>query len=378
MKEFFTATNVFESSRFIYFLMKICSYLFITIKKDENGKYEAKTSRFDLFRFGMFMLFGNYSFLNLLKQPFKSNLQITSIILQLGIHLKYRIIIFQPIISSVFALAFKNNFYQILKFLDDIDKKLKSFKVNRNFSSDMKWTIYFYIGILTYTYIIFALGLIPNVMMDEKHYEDIPMENPFFIYLVQIPGLINLVYCITFIAIITRFKSTIKVLKSEKNLNIYELKEIMKIHIKCFEIIHLNNQFFALNAFIGFTDFSASLTFVFFCVYSVYKSGFDFDEIMLLYGNFMYFIICAGYFYVILKAACNVRNLCNELWEIFCLKENFNRNENYLKFQQISIYQISYCKFIPSCGFYEFNWKVLMIVLSGAFTYLIVGIDFDK
>jgi 16S rRNA A1518/A1519 N6-dimethyltransferase RsmA/KsgA/DIM1 with predicted DNA glycosylase/AP lyase activity len=125
MTRFFAASNTFESTKVISLLLTFCCHLFIKIST-ENGKITSKTTRVNLFGFIVIILCGIYTFVDLMRQPYQPDPQITSIVLQMTVYIKFRLNVLQTVASIVCCFVYRGKFVRILKDFCDVDEKVRS------------------------------------------------------------------------------------------------------------------------------------------------------------------------------------------------------------------------------------------------------------
>lgn len=124
--KFLKATDVFESSSCCYFVSKFCFFYFATYEKSKNGFYISKTRFFDVILYVGYMIFGIYWTLDLLRTP-TASLKSRSVILEICVDLKSKILLFQPFTLLTIAFLNRHTILDILQKLDRIDKIVNKF-----------------------------------------------------------------------------------------------------------------------------------------------------------------------------------------------------------------------------------------------------------
>ena len=118
-----SAENIFESSKFLIFLNKISCLLFTSIVKSSHGNFKAQTKTRDVIVFIIFTIFGIYSIINSFTSD--SNIDMTkSKVSQIVVYVKIRIQLFQTIMATAVAFVNRENYFEILKKIHEIDSKV--------------------------------------------------------------------------------------------------------------------------------------------------------------------------------------------------------------------------------------------------------------
>jgi hypothetical protein len=120
------AKNIFQSSKFCYFLCKITNILFVTIRRDASGKYYAVTTRLDVFRFICGLCVGVWNYIDNTGTTLGSSNR--SIIFEIGMFLcsKYQFVLAFAVMIGTFFYRYE--FFKILKNLHWIDQKVSNVK----------------------------------------------------------------------------------------------------------------------------------------------------------------------------------------------------------------------------------------------------------
>jgi hypothetical protein len=127
-----TASNAFESHKFLYLVSKACFFLHITITKDNLNQFHTKTTRFDIFKFAIFIAFGLHSSFWLLVVPMNINMK-HSLLLQMGYIAKSRLQVLLPMVSLVGAFVHRKKFFKIVEKFVKIDGIMVRMKILMNF-----------------------------------------------------------------------------------------------------------------------------------------------------------------------------------------------------------------------------------------------------
>lgn len=127
LEKFLMASNVFESSKFCYFISKFFCFLFTKICKNKNGFYTSETKIYHVIIYLAFMAFGINGTLEILTRPRIMENKMRSLILELGINLKCRIQIIQPLFAASIIFWNRHDFFKILKKINNVDEKVWNF-----------------------------------------------------------------------------------------------------------------------------------------------------------------------------------------------------------------------------------------------------------
>ncbi|KAL7013660.1 hypothetical protein ACKWTF_015509 [Chironomus riparius] len=366
------AENIFESSKFLIILNKICFLLFISIETSSNGKFKATTKPRDFTIFIIFLIFGTYSIVNLFTS--ETNIDTTrSIVSQIAIYFKIRIQLFQTVIATVVAFVKRKNYFEILTKFNAIDLKLLSFGVIRNYKQDLKFTIYFIASIFIIFDIITISGLIP-IQLYNVHYL-IPYKNLFFILSFQIAAVTNLTFTISMMAVNSRVLQTLKAIKSIEHLSCNDIKLLMRIYSNFFDISNLCNDFFSQNILIGFAEYFLQGIVTAFLTYELFFVRSSFDYLMLFFSSFAYFIATSIIYFLVLKTSSNLKSNGNKMWKE--INKRRNSDENVQNLCEISILQMRSQQLVAGCKIFQFDWKVLFLIFTGVVSYLTIMIQFD-
>ncbi|KAG5667397.1 hypothetical protein PVAND_015378 [Polypedilum vanderplanki] len=295
-------------------------------------------------------------------------------ILEICIYMKCRLQLMQSIFGVCAAFKYRENFFEIIKKFELIDLKLKFFKISRNYSSDLKFSIILLVVFNIIFYTVTSLTSFQLFVYDVYHHS-IPLENLFFLVGVLCSAIFEYTYAVLLIAIYVRLKSLIKFVKKSNNLCTRDFKLLNFIYSNLIDVMKLANQIFSLNAFFGLTELSIHLVFICFSAYQVVLSEYKFDLFLYTLSGFGYFISKLPYYFLIIFYSTLVRTFGNDLWIEINKKQNFDQKEK--KFREIVIRQMRCNELIASCGVYEFDWIVFFAIMTGAFSYLVVMIQFD-
>ncbi|KAG5667399.1 hypothetical protein PVAND_015380 [Polypedilum vanderplanki] len=280
----------------------------------------------------------------------------------------------QPLLGAIVAFINRRKFLRLIQKFELVDLKLKYFKITRNYSTDLKFSI-----IVLGIFVFIGFGLIiltsSQFFIHNIYHHSIPYENPFFLVGLPFSSLFEYTHGVAMIAIYVRLKSLLKFIKNENNLNINDLKLINFIYTNLTDIMKLSNQIFSLNSLIGLTEFSIHTTFAAFSAYQFFISKIKFDLLIFLLVGVSYFISKIQLYLFLIIYISSVRSTGNDLWIEINKKQNFDQKEK--KFREIVIGQMRCNELIASCGVYEFDWIVFFAIMTGAFSYLVVMIQFD-
>ena len=116
------AKNIFESSKFCFFVNKFCGFLFFTVSKDATGNYLHKTSALDLCIFFLSLIFNVWTLYSTAANPpfFKTG----SVILNIGGWFNARLVMFQPVILVLLNFYNRKQIFLLLKTFFLIDQKV--------------------------------------------------------------------------------------------------------------------------------------------------------------------------------------------------------------------------------------------------------------
>lgn len=113
-------SNVFESSRFVYFMNKLICNLFLTLTKIKgSNKYRAKTTSLDMIVFGTSLSASIWFFADILKTPLKRTSR--SLILELSLFANGKLRTIQPILVILSSFYNRFKYVELLNAFQSID-----------------------------------------------------------------------------------------------------------------------------------------------------------------------------------------------------------------------------------------------------------------
>lgn len=184
----------------------------------------------------------------------------------------------------------------------------------------------------------------------------------------------GMTYVLVLITINSRIKDIYRLI-DQKGFSVYKNREIMKIYSHIQDILKNSNIYFSFNSLAAFSNYIFFLFFIIFAFYDAFMRNFQFDNFWFFLGGlFQQFetgtlIICLMIF------AENLRENGKRISRKIDQKTIFDCSKS-RKFSQIFNLQNSY-ELIGSCGLFDFGPKMIFVLISTSFAYLIVAIQFD-
>lgn len=124
--------NVFETSKFCDIFSNFIGHKFVTIEKNKNNYYFAKTTITDVLRVIIGISYCIWQFMNVLKTPFDTESR-RSMIFELMIYINARVQVIHPVLVMLQTFYNRNDYYQIKKDTQWIDEKVcyeNTFKIS--------------------------------------------------------------------------------------------------------------------------------------------------------------------------------------------------------------------------------------------------------
>ena len=117
--KFKSVNNVFESSRFVYFMNKLICNLFLTFQKNLSDKYRAVTTSTDIIVFMLSLSATIIGFADIMKTPLK--LTSRSLILELSMFANGKLRAIQPFLVLSTSFFNRFNYFKLLNAFHSID-----------------------------------------------------------------------------------------------------------------------------------------------------------------------------------------------------------------------------------------------------------------
>ena len=118
--KFISVNNVFESSRFVYFMNKLICNLFLTFqKKNGSDKYRAVTTSTDIIIFMLSLSATVIGFADIVKTPLKRTSR--SLILELSMFANGKLRTIQPFLVLTTSFFNRFNYFELLNTFHSID-----------------------------------------------------------------------------------------------------------------------------------------------------------------------------------------------------------------------------------------------------------------
>lgn len=212
--------------------------------------------------------------------------------------------------------------------------------------------------------------------------DSIPIERGFFLTGIMITINYILLSMLLLLTIIWRFKSVGDALLQVKKLNdkkliLKRLKIILKILSKMGDLLESASKYFLFSNIFLFCNLFMIVLILIFLGYDILIHELEMED-KILFLAFIVFtistlfccliiIISSTYFFNCFGNATNIINL-------ICVKNNDKKIQ---KFCELGILQFENTQKQISCGFYNFNWNQIFLMVSSIFSYIITMIQFD-
>jgi hypothetical protein len=182
----------------------------------------------------------------------------------------------------------------------------------------------------------------------------------------------SILFIQVFIVMLMNVNSRIRELVTSIETTHVDAKKVMKIYSHLHDLMTFMNQLFSINFMLVLTEVSVHLMLIIFNFYHVILNGFQFAFFWGFAVGFSYLWSTATGFILLTFYARQVRKSGNDIWQTMNSKREVR-----LKTRLVASYQMAYSELVASCGVYEFDWKIIFSLMSGAFGYFIVAIQFD-
>jgi hypothetical protein len=217
------------------------------------------------------------------------------------------------------------------------------------------------------TAIIFVMTL-AYVIVGEIKFSAKPLDNVFFLIAYAIPISNNVFFFITIINVYWRFNDILEVTRHE--LKIYEMKLVYKIYNRLNEIVPKINQYYLLNTILALLDLLVITINVAFLVYDTFIHELPLENFILAGGACFYIFLSGTICFLIIEYSSFISS-------VNC-KIKMNLNKIALRRSEVKFYKMCHVGFLQientqnkiSCGLFNFDWKLIFILMSSFFSYL--------
>lgn len=230
-------------------------------------------------------------------------------------------------------------------------------------------------GYLTLCYLDKLFNYIVVVIMNIR-FDSLPVDNIFFLLCSGFPVCSNLVFLHTVLTIFCRIQSMKEYVKITMDMN---LKDILISQGKIFDTISLLNRYHTPSFVFTLLDMlSVSITSTF-LIYDILTHSLTFDNFFLMSAGFLHCGISALLCFAIIFYISKIKREEGEIILLIAKSQIENPKlgiKSWKKFQ-LAICQLKASKNEFSCGLCVLNAKLIFVMISSFFSFLIVMIQFD-
>lgn len=119
------SVNIFEVINFPYKFSKLVNFQFISLEKTKTGKYYSYTSKWDIVRLIIGIVFVIWNFYYLSNNSFTSTSR--SIIFDIGMYMSSKFEIVHPALIMLQTFHYRYEYFHILNGFHYIDEKVRKF-----------------------------------------------------------------------------------------------------------------------------------------------------------------------------------------------------------------------------------------------------------